>query len=191
MTNATRPHPRRDLLLDRLRARLARLTEEDAGPVFEPSALADVRALVEAVPDLEADLQVAREVGWFHWFRLVLGPEGGGGPDDHDHVERAFAMFALVYPRHRAACALPSAEAEGAAVRRHPPGPVVTLAGAQVTFETVTGALPAAGWVHFYSALAAPERVEPAYALHRAVVALRDLVPERPSLWASHLHAGP
>jgi len=80
MTNATRPHPRRDLLLDRLRARLARVTEEDAGPVFEPSALADVRALVEAVPDLEADLQVAREVGWFHWFRLVLGPEGGAAP---------------------------------------------------------------------------------------------------------------
>jgi len=212
------------------------------------------------------------------------GPDRGPVPAA-GFASRPAGALLVAMPVTPEASALPSAEAEGAAVRRHAPGPVVTLAGAQATFETVTGALPAAGWVHFachgygdlrspsrsrlllhdhlehpltvvdvarlaldraelaylsacstarpggqladeslhlatafqlagyrhviatlwpisdvvaakiaetfYSALAAPERVEPAYALHRAVVALRDLVPERPSLWASHLHAGP
>lgn len=43
----------------------------------------------------------------------------------------------------------------------------------------------------FYAALVTDLDVtRPAYALHRAIQAVRDAPPATPSLWAAYLHAG-
>jgi hypothetical protein len=84
----------RDSLLMAVRARVQWFTEfGDESVVLDPVALAEVAALLEAVPVLGADPEAASAAGWLHWCRyLVLNPG-----DDEQDFRVALGLFRLVY----------------------------------------------------------------------------------------------
>ncbi len=67
--------------------------------MLDPEVLSLAAALMRAAPDLAADLEVARAVGWLHWYRFqVLLPEGG-----QEDFATALRLLEVVH------CALPDA----------------------------------------------------------------------------------
>jgi tetratricopeptide (TPR) repeat protein len=81
-------------LLDRVRARVAKFgAEQDAGLVLSVEALDELHALMTAVPEPGADLEVLETAGWLHWCRYLVLDE----PDDQADRDEALALFAAVY----------------------------------------------------------------------------------------------
>lgn len=65
----------RNFLLGAVRARLEGvLSERDAEAVLSDEALAEVSALLSAVPDHFTDLEVLHVAGWFYWYRFRFLP---------------------------------------------------------------------------------------------------------------------
>src|SRR5260370_15363063 len=62
-----------------VRARLAGVvSERDADVVLSDEVLAEVGALLQAVPNPFTDLEILHVAGWFYWYRFrFLGPEAG------------------------------------------------------------------------------------------------------------------
>lgn len=84
----------RNRLLANCRERMHRyIGQRDPVIVLDSAALADVRALVEAAPDIERDPEVAFVAGWLYITRYFV-PESGGDPDD---LTAAIRLFEVVY----------------------------------------------------------------------------------------------
>src|ERR1700733_548786 len=81
-------------LLAAVRARVDWFKEfRDAEAVLDPGALAEVAGLLEAVPDIDNDLEAATAAAQLHWCRfLVLDPG-----DDEQDLLAALRLFEPVY----------------------------------------------------------------------------------------------
>ena len=85
---------RRDELLAAVHARLVRLNNDrDASSVLSEEASNEAKALLAAVSDPGADGEVLHAVGWLHWYRYLLLPDG----DDQEDLAAALALLEPVY----------------------------------------------------------------------------------------------
>ena len=67
----------RDQLLRAVMARLDRIkAARDPALVLEPGALDDAQRLAEALRDDDGDLEACYVLGWFHWYRCLVLPQG-------------------------------------------------------------------------------------------------------------------
>ena len=84
----------RQRLLALVQARLERFgVDHDPATILDPAAVAEVQALLDTVPDLAADLEVAHLAGLLHWLRYQLMAVG----DDQEDLAAALTCFAPVY----------------------------------------------------------------------------------------------
>jgi len=84
----------RERLLGQVRARLERFEAgRDPAVVLDPSAVAEVRALLATMPDPAVDLEIAHVAGWLHWTRYLVLEAG----EDRQDLDAALALFAPVY----------------------------------------------------------------------------------------------
>ena len=76
----------RDQLLAAVMARLDRIeAARDPALALEPGALDDAQRLDEALHDDDSDIEAHYVLGWFHWYRYLVLPEG----QRHDALENA------------------------------------------------------------------------------------------------------
>jgi tetratricopeptide (TPR) repeat protein len=84
----------RSPVLAAVRARLAGVvSERDADAVLSDEALAQVGALLHAVPDPFADPEILHAAGWFYWYRARSLGANAGGQD----MEAALTFLMPVY----------------------------------------------------------------------------------------------
>jgi len=84
----------RDRLLAQVWSRLEQFgADQDATTILSPTAVSEVQALLEAVPDPAADVEVALAAGWLYCVRYLAVEEG----EDQEDLDAALTWFAPVH----------------------------------------------------------------------------------------------
>ncbi|MGW4412773.1 CHAT domain-containing protein [Nonomuraea sp. NPDC004702] len=71
----------REELVQVIKARLERLSDDGLASVLDPALLAQAAALFRLLRDDDGDIHARYVLGWLHWFRFHALPEGEGGQD--------------------------------------------------------------------------------------------------------------
>ena len=84
----------RNELLSSLRERLGRFIEEkDTGAILSRDTLREMKALLALTPEPSSDPEVLITVGYLHWFRYQVLPQG----EDQQDLRAALTFFAPIY----------------------------------------------------------------------------------------------